>query len=121
VRIVHYFLNGEPIGLGYCGGEDCTSCPIRFECYTTAKDEILQSFYPMAVDLHGIQPYVFDLGQFRVMRCPHCQGLFKVTYDQLNWSTKFKCKKCGRYNQGSCEADKYGVLIGELNGISEHR
>ena len=113
VRIVHYYLNGEPIGLGYCS-EDCNNCHIRFKCYTTAKDKILQSFHPMAKDIYTIQPFVFDIGEFRVMRCPHCKGLFKVNYTQLQMNTKFKCKKCGRYNVGSCKADEYGVLIGEL-------
>ena len=50
------------------------------------------------------------------MRCPHCQAMFKVTEEQLQMNTKFRCKACGRYNYGSCEADEFGVLIGELYG-----
>lgn len=111
LRIVHYFLCGEPVGTGYCS-EDCDDCHVRFECYTTRKG-VLHSYYPMAKDIYSIQPYEFALGHFKVMRCPHCLKMFKVSTTQLEQNTKFKCKVCGMYNQGSSRADKWGVLIGE--------
>jgi len=114
VRIVSYYLGGEELGDGYCD-EDCDHCPIRFQCYTTKKESILIMDNPTAKQLHTIQPYFFTLKECRIMRCPHCQSMFKVTYHQLANNTKFRCKVCGRYNQGSSKEDRYGILIGELN------
>ncbi len=115
VRIIRYILNGEEIGDGYCD-EKCDCCEQRFQCYTTKKNVLIANSLT-AKQLHSIQPYFLALRECKIMSCPHCLGLFKITYDQLQNNTKFRCKVCGKYNWGSSEADQYGVLIGELSGI----
>ena len=112
VRIVRYILGGEELGDGYCD-EHCDNCEVKFQCYTTTHEVLIMSkLTPERFRL--IQPYFLALKECKVMRCPHCQELFKVTYDQLQNNTKFRCRTCGRYNWGSCEADEYGILIGEI-------
>jgi len=116
VRIIRYILNNEEIGDGYCD-EACDHCDQRFQCYTTKQEvgSVIIVDNPTAKQLHTIQPYFLSLKECKIMRCPHCLSLFRVTYRQLGENTKFKCKVCGKYNWGSCEADEYGVLIGELS------
>ena len=116
MRIIRYILNGKELGDGYCD-EDCGNCEAKFICYTTQREVIIMTkLTPRR--FHLIQPYFLALKECKVMKCPHCQELFMVTNRQLNNNTKFRCGACGKYNWGSCEADEYGILIGELNGIS---
>jgi len=89
MRIVRYILGGEELGDGYCD-EHCNNCEVKFQCYTT-KCEVLIMSKLTPERFHLIQPYFLALKE--------CKEL---------------CKVCGRYNWGSCEADKYGILIGEL-------
>lgn len=107
MRIFIIFLNKEQIGTMFCD-EKCDVCRHRFLCFTTAFPATLIINHPNAYELSLQYGRTF-------MRCPHCQELFKVTYDQLQNNTKFRCKVCGRYNWGSCEADEYGILVGQLN------
>lgn len=110
MRTFIIFLNGENIGVCFCE-EDCDQCEQRFLCYTTNENPIVIS-EPTAKQLYRIQ-HSFQY-KWRAMRCPHCRNMFKITNRQLNDNTKFKCPKCNRYNWGSCEADEYGILVGEL-------
>ena len=109
VRTFIVFLNDKELGSMFCD-EKCGACRHRFLCYTTNFSAALVIDNPDAYEL-SLQDGFF-------MRCPHCNGIFQLTFEQKVNNTKFKCPACHRYNWGSCEADEYGILIGELNGIS---
>ena len=46
------------------------------------------------------------------MKCPYCGNIFGLTEKQLDFNSRFKCPRCGRYNEGSTRQED-GVLIGE--------
>ena len=117
-RVIRYSSNDEELGYSYCD-EDCKLCNQRFQCYTSRKS-VLIADNPTAKQLHTLQTLQSLLVGCKILRCPHCQHMFKVTTKQLDGNTKFRCKVCGRYNWGSCKADKYGILIGELNAESDN-
>jgi predicted Zn finger-like uncharacterized protein len=41
--------------------------------------------------------------KIETMRCPYCHSDFKISQEQLDNNSIFKCSHCGQYNYGSCE------------------
>ena len=54
-----------------------------------------------------------------VIRCPHCNEVFKINWAQMTQNVKFRCRVCGKYNWGSCSSDIHGILIGEKHSNVE--
>ena len=47
-----------------------------------------------------------------MMRCPYCELIFWITEEEQYENETFECSHCGQSNDGSSEADDFGVLIG---------
>ena len=47
----------------------------------------------------------------RKMLCPYCKHTFTITEYQYYNNTRFKCRHCKKYNEGSISSED-GVLIG---------
>lgn len=50
----------------------------------------------------------------RMMRCPWCELIFWITEEEQYDNETFECRLCGLPNDGSIEADEFGVLIGVI-------
>ena len=114
MRTLRVYLAGKYVTSAFCD-EKCDRCRWRFTCFTLDFKEFLE-VTPNAEECqyYLITDHVHAEGK-RLMRCPYCQTIFTINEQQMAMNTRFKCRICGKFNEGSSTADRYDVLIGEPN------